>query len=356
MPGISAQEITRRCRLLETGQRTVYAVGDDGDHEAGEGKVYYVLAAGAYAGTSNIEVAHYAAATISFTAPNTIACAANGLVGWAVNDVMVIKGTANNDGVVTVTGIGGAPANLTISAAVNEAAGAYMSLYKRAAHSNNAVFDRRTGRMWSRYTSNGEAVGVLSNGTLNWYDVATRFTIYAAANTVSVIMPGNILRIIGGAALTQFHVGDLLMCAGFANAVNNLSMMYVVSVTVNGADLDVVIDPGNQVLIAEGAVGDTIYLNCRSIFNYAAGANLIGLGGYTDWRGPDDTELLTLRNMEVANALPDAAAFPGWPLDFIWSSTTAPSLVTGAMTVRYSVPDLSRVAKTTTYLTALIRG
>jgi len=307
---------------LKTGQTTCYSIGDDGDVEAGVAKAYTVSA---IADTSDIEVAHYAAATLSFAAPNTIADAANGLAGWAVNDRMVIKGSGSNDGEVTVTGIGGAPANLTISAAVNELAGAMISLYKVAAHSNNVVTDTKTGLMWSRYASNAEAVGAASTGQLSWYNVATRFAIYAGANTVSCIAASNIFRVIGGAALTQFHVGDLIMCAGFANPDNGYPHMYVVSATPNGPDLDIVVNPGNQVLIAEGAVGDTIYLNCQSTFNYMAGARLGGLAGYTDWRNPNIHELELLSGWGTLNILPDPVAFPGWAANALyWTSTTDP--------------------------------
>ena len=360
MPGISAQEITRRGRLLETGQRTVYAVGDDGDHEAGIGKVYYVLDAGAYGGTSDIEVAHLADNTLSFTAPNTIASAGNLLVGWAVNDLMVIKGTANNDGVVTVTGIGGAPANLTISAAVNEAAGAYMSLYKQTPHSNNCVFDRRTGRMWSRNTSNGEAVGVLSDGTLNWYAVATLFPLHPVAADLQMIgPPANVLRIVNAAAeIDRYHVGDLIKCGGFANPANNLPGYYVTDVQIWAAlSLDVYLEPVNNVLVSEVAAGArTIGLVTRSIFNYAAGANLIGLGGYTDWRVPNVFEGASLLNHEAVDGYPDPVAFPGWGNWVTWTSTTRASQNTSAVIIDWLGPYIQAWAKTGTRLFILVRG
>jgi len=338
--------------LLETGQRTAYSFFGDGSYEAGVGKAYTV---NALAGNSDIEVAHYAAATLSFTAPGTIADAANGLAGWAVNDRMVIKGSASNDGEVTVTGIGGAPANLTISAAVNELAGAMISLYKVAAHSNNVVTDTNTGLMLSRNTSTGEAVGPTSNGLLNWYDVATRFAIYAGANTISVIMPDSIFRVIGGAALTQFHVGDCIMAAGFVNGVNNLPNAYVVSATPNGPDLDIVIDPGPETLIAEGAVGDTLYLNCQSIYNYAAGARLGGgLSGYTDWRPPNATELWSITDNEAPNGLPDAIAFPGWPAGG-WSSTTQSSNTAAALRPLHSTSNMPGAVKTGVSYAILVR-
>jgi len=341
---------------LKTGQTTCYAIGDDGDVEAGVAKAYTV---NALADTSDIEVAHYAAATLSFTAPGTIADAANGLTAWFVNDRMVIKGSASNDGEVTVTGIGGAPANLTISAAVNEIAGATISLYKVAAHSNNVVQDTKTGIMWSRNTSTGEAVGPASIGTLYWINttVGTGIcTLHNAANTVSCIAASNIFRIIGGAGeINRFHVGDAIDCIGFANAVNNHPGYYVESVTVNGLDLDIVVDPSNQVLIAEGAVGDAIYLVCRSIWSYTAGARNAGLSGYTDWRPPNLTELNSIRDWEVPNALPDAVAFPGWPANLVWTSTTSPSATANAMYIDFGGERADDTARGGLWLAALVR-
>ncbi len=282
------------------------------------------------------------------------------LVGWAVNDLMVIKGTANNDGVVTVTGIGGAPANLTISAAVNEAAGAYMSLYKQTPHSNNCVFDRRTGRMWSRNTSNGEAVGVLSDGTLNWYAVATLFPLHPVAADLQMIgPPANVLRIVNAAAeIDRYHVGDLIKCGGFANPANNLPGYYVTDVQIWAAlSLDVYLEPVNNVLVSEVAAGArTIGLVTRSIFNYAAGANLIGLGGYNDWRVPNVFEGASLLNHEAVDGYPDPVAFPGWGNWVTWTSTTRASQNTSAVIIDWLGPYIQAWAKTGTRLFILVRG
>lgn len=343
--------------LLETGQRTCYSIFGDGDLEIGIDKAYTVQTLGDYAGNSNIEVAHYAGNQISFAAiGNIVADVAAGLVTFLAGDTVVIKGSASNDGVYTVAVGGVAGQFTTVEALVNEAAGAYVSLYKRAAHSNNAVDDDNTGLMWSRNTSTGERVGVLSNGTLNWYDLVTRFTIYAGANTVSLIMPGNLVRIIGGAALTQFHVGDMIMVVGFANAVNLLPHLYVMSATPNGADLDIVVDSGDQVLIAEGAVADTIYLNCRSIYNYMAGARLGSLSNLTDWRPPNVEELDSLADWEVPTIVPDAVAFPGWPGVETWTATTSPTNAANGKNIRFTDGLRFNRAKTLTYITALVRG
>lgn len=340
--------------LLKTGQTTAYSVFDDGDYELGEAQAYTV---NALAGNTDLQCAHYAGNQIGFAGVGTdeIQDGAGGLVTFLLNDRVVVKGSLLNDGVtftVTVAGVAGhfhvAP-NI-----VPEAAGRMISLYKVAAHSNEVVQDTKTGRMWSRNTSTGEKVGVTSNGLLNWYDVATRYAIYNVANTVSMIMPGNIVRVIGGAALTQFHPGDMIMVAGFANPVNLLPNLYVVSAVPNAGNLDITVNPGNEVLIAEGAVGDTIYLNCRGIYNYMAGAWLAGLSGYANWRIPNYAELNSTEDFEVPTAYPDVVAFPGWP-DNIWMSTTQVNNTVVAYKTQYGWGMPSSSNKIATGYAALVR-
>lgn len=345
--------------LVETGQTSTYHVFDDGDLEIGIDKAYTVQALGAYAGNTNIEVAHYAAGTISFTAPNIVSDVAAGLVDVDTNDIVVIKGSALNDGVYDVLAGGVAGAFTTVqNTIVNEAAGAYVSLYLRASHSNNCVQDDSTGLMWSRYSSNGERIHVGADGRVRWYAVGHVYTLHPAAADLQMIAASDTLRIVGGAAeVNRYHVGDLLDCAGFANAVNNLPGYYVVSVTVNGADLDIVLDPGNETLINEVAGGArSIGLVCRTIFNYSAGARLGTLSGYSDWRVPNFFELGSLRNMEAPLALPDAVAFPGWSQVEHWTSTTRPNNTANALYVTFNVGQARDTGKVTYYRTGLVRG
>lgn len=92
------------------------------------------------------------------------------------------------------------------------------------------------------------------------------------------------------------------------------------------------------------------------IFQWAAAANVAGLGGYDDWRIPDDTEMLSLRNMEASSAVPDSTAFPSWSLDYFWSSTSSPGPTTRAMRVRYDAGSNEDVDKATACAVALVRG
>jgi len=344
--------------LLETGQTTCYHVFDDGDLEIGIDKAYTVLTLGDYSGNTNIEVAHYAGNQISFAAiGNIVADVAAGLVTFLAGDTVVVKGTTNNDGVYTVAVGGVAGQFTTVEALVNEAAGPYVSFYKRTAHSNNAIDDDNTGLQWSRNTSTGERIGPVSGGTLAWYDVAAVFTLHPAAADLQMIAATNTIRIVGGAGeVNRYHIGDLLDCAGFANAVNNLPGYYVVSVTINGANLDIVLDPGNEVLIAEAAGGArSIGLVCRTCFNYMAGARLANLNNLADWRVPNLFECLSLADFEAPTALPDAVAFPGWPAHS-WTSTTRPDIIASIFYILWTAGYSAWSPRNGATYTALVRG
>lgn len=356
------RRVIPEAQLLKTGQTTVYHVGDDGDHEFGITKRYTVLDADGYSGTVNLDVPHYAAATLAFaaTTPGTITDSGNGLATFLTGDVIVIRGSADHDGVYNVSTGGVAGTIRTTEATALEAAGAYISICKRTSHSNNAVRDRQTGKMWARYTSEGEKVGEDSDGKLDWYDAAgSCFTLHAAAADLQMITGDpSTLKIIGGAGeIDRYNVGDILVCSGFASAVNNLPGYVVTVVTVNGADLDISLDPFNNTTVSEAAGGSRgIKLVCRSIFAYCAAANAAELGGYSDWRPPDDVELRGLCDMEAASGVPDTTAFPSWPASPIHSSTTRPSNTAQVMYVDFSYGRVNNIAKTTTYFAALVRG
>lgn len=347
---------------LNPGQTTVYMINDAADQpfpQSGAAKSYVVLTSDAFSGNVNLDVAHYAAATISFTAATkTIADSANGLVTVLTNDTIVVKGSVSNDGVYTVSAGGVAGSFVVNETLVDEVVGAYVSLYKRASHANAAVIDVKTGLMWSRATSTGEKVGAASTGTLNWYNATTIYTLHPASADLSIVA-GNILRIVGGAAeITRYHVGDMLKFAGFATANNNLPGWVVSQVAANGADLDIVLKIlGKTTPTAEAAAGArSISLVCRSIFGYAAVANAIQMSGYTDWRIPLATELKELMDMEQPNALPDAVAFPTWTAVAHWSGQSQPNTTSNALAGRFSNGDVIIATKVTDSLASLVRN
>ncbi len=93
------------------------------------------------------------------------------------------------------------------------------------------------------------------------------------------------------------------------------------------------------------------------IFQWAAAANVAELGGYSDWRIPNDIELLNLRNMEAPTAAPDSTAFPGWPtLVYMWSSTSVPNSAAKAVSVIFGGGTTNFYTKSNVYYTALVRG
>lgn len=94
----------------------------------------------------------------------------------------------------------------------------------------------------------------------------------------------------------------------------------------------------------------------EGIFVYVAAANAAGLAGYSDWRIPNDLELLSLRDMEAGNAVPDATAFPVWAASNVWSSTTQPNVTTNAIQVSSLTGGSGGNAKTNNFLCALVRG
>jgi len=316
--------------LPKTMQTTSYHVGDNGDLETGVNQSFTVLTTGQFSGTTAIDHPHYAAATLTFAAADdSITDAAAGLVTFLDADTIRVRGSALNDGVYTVSvGTGATAGHFHVDQPLaDEAAGAYVTICKRASPSNNAVIDNNTGIMWKRYptalTAGSEKVGVASNGLMNWYDTGTCYTLHPAAADLQMMTTG--IKIVGGAAeLPRYFAGMVIDPSGFANAVNNFPGYRVTSVAVNGADLDILLWCGNNILIAEAAAGARdIRVECRSIFAYCGAANAASFGGYTNWRIPNDIELVSIRDMEAPTGVPNAVAFPNWSAagSYIWSST-----------------------------------
>ncbi len=108
---------------------------------------------------------------------------------------------------------------------------------------------------------------------------------------------------------------------------------------------------------SNGRLPWTTDANGQGIYAYVAAVNAAKLGGYSDWRIPDDVELASVRDMEAPTGVPDSTAFPGWPtVESFWASTTLPSTTTSAMLVGFITGTLGSGGKTTVRLVPLVRG
>lgn len=92
------------------------------------------------------------------------------------------------------------------------------------------------------------------------------------------------------------------------------------------------------------------------IFAFCAACNAAGLGGYSDWRIPNNIEALNLRNIQAATAVPDTTAFPSWPANLLWTSTTVSNASSSAFYVNYATGVSSNSTKGTALWVALVRG
>jgi hypothetical protein len=172
-----------------------------------------------------------------------------------------------------------------------------------------------------------------------------------------MIATSRTLRTVGRAGeVAVYHVGDVIVCAGFANSVNNRVGYVVSSVTVNAADLDIVLSTFGATLIDEAAAGTrSISLLVNSIWNWCAAANAASLGGFTDWRVSNIMDLVSISNFETTTN-PNATAFPNFPTsNTVWAATTRGSNPSNAANWTYNSSSLGSTAKTTAYLAALVR-
>lgn len=359
-PGVVINGVpTKLTRPLKTGQTTVYAIGDDADVLAGIAKSYTVLTTGPQSGTSTITLPAYAANTLAFvSATKKITDSAAGLAQIKTGDTIVIEGSGSNDKVCTVA-TGNVAGEVVVNEALtDEAAGAYITISKRGTLSNNLVVDNNTGLIWARYTTAGMTgkLGPASDGNLYW--TGTGCVLHPAAADLQMVggTKGTAtIKIVGGAGeVARYHAGHSVICTGFAQAVNLLGPCRVVSVTVNGADLDIVILTGNQTFVSEAAGGSrTIAVACNGLFGFKDAANVAALGGYSDWRIENHDEINTL-SVKGGSGY-DTSAFPS--LGNLWVSTTRPNDTSKAQSLTWASIALSSATKTTAAAAAmLVRG
>lgn len=115
--------------------------------------------------------------------------------------------------------------------------------------------------------------------------------------------------------------------------------------------------PGSVGPGSDGKLPWTTNENGEGIFPYAAAANAAKLAGYSDWRVPNLLELQSLYHMQTDTVVPDPTAFPTFPVDdSFWSSTTRKAVPTQALWQEYNTGQASISAKTTNFHLILVRG
>jgi hypothetical protein len=359
----------RRNWVLPTGQTTIYVVGDAGDAGLGLGKpTSNYLTSGS--GTTTVNSPHYATNTISFdSATKTMTDSASGLITILTGDTIYVWNGLNNGRTFTVATGGIAGSIVFNEAPTTETAGNYITIYKQVAWNNQVTQDLKTGLMWTSYSTISPALklGPTSNGLLCWYDATKTFVLHAAAADLQIISSSHILKIVGGAGeIGKFKVGMCLVFSGFASSANNVPGFWIVSVAVNGADLDIVIGSwgllsGKSVLntlVSESAGGSrSIKVICQCGFSLVSAANVSNLGGFSDWRLPNKFEIFNISDGQAPSSAPDATVFPGWSTASLYiTSSIRTDDSSEAMFMNFGRGELVRTSKTSTYAVALVRG
>ena len=105
-----------------------------------------------------------------------------------------------------------------------------------------------------------------------------------------------------------------------------------------------------------GLVPWTVNASGEGVFEYVTLANAANMGGHSDWRIPQNNEMISIRNHVGASAVPDTTAFPSFPSSVVWTSTTAGNVSTFAVEGNFTSGSLPAVLKTTTAYVFLVRS
>lgn len=92
--------------------------------------------------------------------------------------------------------------------------------------------------------------------------------------------------------------------------------------------------------------------------NAIANCASLDFGGYTDWRLPNITELLTIANWELDGVKPSATYWPTLKSNYYWCSTTDPGYSVRAYLISFFSADgvVQYGAKTDTHYVLPVRG
>jgi hypothetical protein len=299
------------------------------------------------------------------------------LTGVIAGDTIRIRGSTSNDGdyLVTTAIANTITLDATTPPLANETSTVYITIAKKSLKSNNVVVDLNTSRpdkppiTWLQYGSylNAPAgapdkIGAASDGKLRW--TATLISIHAANNDIWIpsASKGTVtVRIKAGAGEVLKYWPGYSYQFGFAGTINKLPGMGCTSVAINGIDLDIVLNTGNQTCTPEGSnavpVNGAISLACNGIFPFASACRIAGVGGYSDWRVCNFSEFANLFNFSVGH--PNATAFPSIVNPgYIWTSTTDPDgfAIYWWRNSGTGSQQFLGVAKTTTEFVMLVRG
>lgn len=268
------------------------------------------LDTGQYSGTFDFEVVAKVKNTLSFASgTKRITDSANQMTQIKTGDTIRVVGSVSNDGLYKVATGSIAGYCVVNEALVDEVAGAWIQLHKKASLSNNCVYDRRTGLIWAKNCM-PNTLGVTgyycfaTGGTLNVV------TAHAADGNVGFDAPTCTFRVVGGAGeLPKYRAGMTIGASGFTNPHTNLLGYPILSVAVDGADLLIQVKDIGQTKVTEAPGGSRALLLGMSTFqSVLSWANTYGFAGHYDWRVPSAQEFLSLVNFSNYYCVPSGFA------------------------------------------------
>lgn len=301
----------KRCRPKQswTGTKLGWGVFD---LDPGESSAYAMtlLDTGQYSGTFDFEVCAKLKDTLAFVAINRrITDSASGLAHIKTGDILRVVGSVSNDGIYNVaTGAQAAYCTLTQSV-VDELAGAWVQLHKRATISQNCVYDRRTGLIWSK-TPIPTTLGQPSLFSFISSNANSFVRAHAADGNVSFDASTRTFRIVGGAAeVVKYRVGMTIGATGFTNPHTNLWGYTISAVSVDGADLVIQIRDLGQTKVTEAAGGSrSLAVGMISAQGVLSWMNQFSFAGHSDWRLPGAQELMSLFDHSLLYGTPSLFA------------------------------------------------
>lgn len=214
---------------------------------------------------------------------------------------------------------------------------------KTHALSNECVRDNQTGLMWARYVPDAE-IGPATDGKLFW----DQWTLASKTDISFDNVTGEIRS-----AASEFDTGAL--CAGRKLTITGSASndgTYTVSSILAGAITTVegVADEAAGATISVATVDDLIW-------DMLSQANTNSLGGYTDWRIPNVTELFSITKMVSSAPFVNTTTFPSTPSEHSWTSTTYLAGTTYAECIDFQYFIVrNKTKKTEKYYLRLVRG